>query len=161
MNINRLRLEGSQLPPGWPGLCGEPAALVGVKRKKKKQLLFSVTLNTEFTSPASCQCARAPVHHRRPRPSLACEDVKTIKVCRTNLCLVSRFVSRCIFLAFFFFLRSLSRPERPQVQANHAGALQLALVTCKLEDGAAAGVVQVFRACAARLKEDAVCFLPF
>lgn len=60
-----------------------------------------------------------------------------------------------------FFLRSLSRPERPQVQASHAGALRLALVTWKLEHGAAAGVVQVFRASAAGLKEDAVCFLPF
>lgn len=59
------------------------------------------------------------------------------------------------------FLRPLSRPERPQVQANHAGAQRLALVTWKLEDGAAAGVVQVFRASAAGFKENAVCFLPF
>lgn len=64
---------------------GRSAALVGVKKggEGEKQLLFYVTSDTEFTSPPSCQCERAPVRrrrlHRRAPPSLACEDVKTIK----------------------------------------------------------------------------------
>ncbi len=54
---------------------GESAVIVNVKRKKS--LYFS--LNTEFTSPPSCQCERALVHycqlHCWTWPSLACEEL--------------------------------------------------------------------------------------
>lgn len=101
MNINRLLLDVSRLCTDRRCLCGASAAAVGVKRKKKKnntQLLFYVTLNTEFTSPPSCQCERAPVHycqlHCWTRPSLACEELSKQLKFAGRICVWSQVLSQ-------------------------------------------------------------------
>lgn len=72
--------------------------IINIKVERRKQeSLFFMTLNTEFTSPPSCQCERALVHycqlHCWTWPSLAYEELsKQLKVSRKN-CVVSSVVS--------------------------------------------------------------------
>lgn len=122
MNINRLLLDGSQLYSDRRCLCGASAAVVGVKRKTKKQtkatqLLFYVMLNTEFTSPPSCQCERAPVRycqlHCWTRPSLACEELSKQLKFAGRICVWSHVLSQGASSLF---------PPPPQAQGNGLAA---------------------------------------
>lgn len=98
VNINRLLLDGCQLHSRGRCLCRGGRCCWCKKEKKqnkKKLLFFYVTLNTEFTSPPSCQCERAPVHYCQTRPSLACEELsKQLKFAGRILCVWSQVLSQ-------------------------------------------------------------------
>lgn len=80
-----------------------------------------MTLNTEFTSPPSCQCERALVHycqlHCWTWPSLACEELsKQLKF--PGRIVLSQVLSQGASLLFIPFSANVATWKKRQVQGN-------------------------------------------